>query len=139
MPAPNSSFVAIAAGDRHSLGAKSDGSVVAWGSNAENQLNVPAPNTGFVSELKNDLSVAEAVGKIKANSSRWVHESFPDSHDFAWQTGYAAFTVSLSALDEVIRYVDNQEEHHRKTTFEEELAAFLKRHGIQYDPRYWLG
>lgn len=98
-----------------------------------------ADHVHIVAELRNDLSVAEAVGKIKANSTRWVHESFPDSRNFAWQTGYAAFTVSLSALDEVIRYIDNQEEHHRKTTFEEELAAFLKRHGIQYDERYWLG
>ena len=90
-------------------------------------------------ELKNDVSVAEAVGIIKANSSKWIHESFADSSDFAWQTGYAAFTVSLSAVDDVIRYIDNQEEHHRKTTFEEELAAFLRRHGITYDERYWLG
>ena len=93
----------------------------------------------LVVELKNDLSVAEGVGKIKSNSTNWIHETFPDSRDFSWQIGYAAFTVSQSELQNVIRYVENQEEHHRKMTFEEELAAFLDRHGIQYDPKYWLG
>ncbi len=98
-----------------------------------------ADHVHLAMELKNDVSVAEAVGIIKSNSSKWVHESFADSPDFAWQTGYAAFTVSLSALDDLVRYIDNQEEHHRKITFEEELAAFLRRHGITYDERYWLG
>jgi len=98
-----------------------------------------ADHIHLLAELKNDVSVAEAVGKIKANSTKWIHEEFADSHNFAWQTGYAAFSVSVSAMDDVIRYIDNQEEHHRKTTFEEELAEFLKRHGIQYDERYWLG
>jgi len=93
----------------------------------------------LVAELKNDMSVAEAVGKIKANSTAWVHKTFPDCAGFAWQVGYAAFTVSQSELENVIRYVENQAEHHRKRSFEEELAAFLERHGIQYDPRYWLG
>ena len=93
----------------------------------------------LVAELKNDMSVAEAIGKIKANSTSGVHKTFPDCADFAWQVGYAAFTVSQSELEKVIRYVENQAEHHRKATFEEELAAFLERHGIKYDPRYWLG
>jgi REP element-mobilizing transposase RayT len=93
----------------------------------------------LVAELKNDLSVAQAVGKIKSNSTNWVHETIPQSRDFAWQIGYAAFTVSLSELPNVIQYVDNQEEHHRKLTFEEEFAAFLERHGIKYDPKHWLG
>jgi len=82
-------------------------------------------------ELRNDITVAEAVRLMKANSSKWIHESFDQSSDFSWQTGYAAFTVSLSAVDDVTRYIDNQEEHHRKTTFEEEFALFLRRHGIQ--------
>lgn len=93
----------------------------------------------LVAELKKDMSVSEAVGKIKANSTMWVHKTFSDSADFAWQVGYAAFTVSQSELENVIRYVENQAEHHRKMTFEEELAAFLEKHDIKYDPRYWLG
>lgn len=98
-----------------------------------------ADHVHLVAELKKDMSVSEAVGKIKANSTTWIGKTFPDYTGFAWQVGYAAFTVSQSELDNAIRYVENQAEHHRKMTFEEELAAFLERHGINYDPRYWLG
>ncbi|MGC9454243.1 MAG: IS200/IS605 family transposase [Phycisphaerae bacterium] len=84
------------------------------------------------------LAVAELVRKIKANTSRWVHLKLPEQHDFAWQDGYAAFSVSLSALDRVLDYIANQQEHHRRMTFEEELKALLDKHGIEYDERYVL-
>ena len=73
---------------------------------------------------------------LKANSSKWVHETFPEHRSFAWQTGYGAFTVSYSNLGRVKRYLANQAEHHRVRTFQEEFLAFLKRHGIEYDERY---
>ncbi|MFG0252358.1 MAG: transposase, partial [Phycisphaerales bacterium JB038] len=58
---------------------------------------------------------------------------------FGWQGGYGAFTVSKSAVDEVTRYINKQEEHHRRMTFQEELVALLERHGIEYDPKYlWV-
>jgi putative transposase len=82
------------------------------------------------------LAVAAAMRVVKTNSSRWVHETWAERRSFAWQTGYAAFSVSQSNADQVRRYIDAQEEHHRRTTFEEELVAFLKRHGIEYDERY---
>jgi hypothetical protein len=59
--------------------------------------------------------------------------------EFSWQEGYGAFSVSASNLDSVIRYVRNQEKHHRKFTFEQELRAILRRQGINYDPRDLLG
>ncbi len=59
--------------------------------------------------------------------------------EFSWQEGYDAFSVSASNLDSVIRYVRNQENHHRKFTFEQELRAILRRQGINYDPRDLLG
>ena len=65
-----------------------------------------------------------------------MHETFPAEADFAWQEGYAAFSVSRSNLSRVAAYIEKQEEHHRKMTFEEEFVALLKRHGIPYDPRY---
>ena len=58
---------------------------------------------------------------------------------FAWQAGYAAFSVSASEYEAVKRYIANQAEHHRKQTFEEELVAMLKRAGIAYDPEKILG
>ena len=82
------------------------------------------------------MAVVEGMRLIKANSSKWVHDTFPDQSHFAWQTGYGAFSVSLSSVDDVVRYLENQEEHHRHQTFEEELVAFLRRHHISYDERH---
>ena len=55
---------------------------------------------------------------------------------FEWQRGYGAFWVSESMSDTVKQYIDNQEEHHRKSSFEDEYIAFLKKHKIEYDPQY---
>jgi len=78
-------------------------------------------------------SISQFVGKVKANSSGWLRQTCGEMSDFRWQDGYAAFTVSLSALPQVRSYIDSQAKHHRKMTFEEELAALLDRHGIEYD------
>jgi putative transposase len=82
------------------------------------------------------LSVAKAVEIIKANSSRWIHEHRVLHRTFAWQAGYAAFSVSESNADAVSAYITGQPEHHRKITFQEELIALLKRSRIEYDERY---
>jgi putative transposase len=82
------------------------------------------------------MSVADTLRGIKANSSKWIHETFAELAGFGWQTGYAAFGVSYSNLGDVRRYLDSQEEHHRTRTFQDEYVAFLKRHGISYDKRY---
>src|SRR4051812_9255421 len=66
-------------------------------------------------------SIADIVRAVKANSSGWIHRQFPALHDFAWQSGYAAFTVSVSKSEQVRHYVATQEEHHRKQSFEDEL------------------
>jgi putative transposase len=80
--------------------------------------------------------MAEAMRIIKANSSKWIHATFADKADFSWQTGYGAFTVSYSNMDQVKRYIAGQEEHHRKQSFKEEFVEFLKRHECEYDKRY---
>jgi putative transposase len=85
------------------------------------------------------MTVADAVGKLKANSSRWVKQTFPRLQDFAWQGGYAAFSVSPSNIDAVAEYIDGQEKHHARRTFDQELLALLDRHGIPYDPQYLRG
>lgn len=81
-------------------------------------------------------ALADIMEKAKASSSGWVKRRWPELRKFAWQTGYAAFSVSRSNVDEVKRYIARQEQHHRKMTFEEEIVAFLKKHEIEYDPRY---
>jgi len=75
--------------------------------------------------------------KFKALSSGWLHRTVPEARDFAWQNGYAAFSVSESQKAQVSRYIASQAEHHKTMTFEEEIAELLQRHGIdEYDPRY---
>jgi putative transposase len=76
------------------------------------------------------ITVAEAVQKLKANSSRWLGEQ---SISFEWQQGYGAFTVSPSLLDTVQRYIRTQEEHHRRRSFEEEFCALLEKSGVAYE------
>jgi putative transposase len=82
------------------------------------------------------ITLAKAVQLIKGGSSLWIHETFPTQENFAWQEGYGAFTVSVSQLDKTIAYINDQEEHHRKKTFQEEYLEFLKKHGVEYDERY---
>jgi REP element-mobilizing transposase RayT len=82
------------------------------------------------------LALSKAVATIKANSSRWANE---EGHKFAWQEGYAGFSVSASVIPEVYRYIQNQEEHHKKMDFDAEFVALLKKHGIEFDPKYVLG
>ena len=85
--------------------------------------------------LPRTVAVAEALKVLKTNSSRWVHESRGDG-TFAWQAGYGAFSVSQSNVSQVTEYIRNQEKHHRKMSFKEELLAFLKKNRIAYDERY---
>jgi putative transposase len=82
------------------------------------------------------LTLAKAVATIKANSSRWASD---EGHKFAWQEGYAAFSVSASVIPVVIRYIRNQEEHHKKMDFDAEFVALLKKHGIEFDQKHVFG
>jgi REP element-mobilizing transposase RayT len=82
------------------------------------------------------LSIAKALQIIKGASSKWVHETFPEYRRFGWQEGYGAFSIGVSQIDTTVAYIQNQVEHHRRLTFEQEYLAFLKKHGIEYDPRY---
>ncbi len=89
--------------------------------------------------LPSTISIADFVNAVKSNSSRWTHESFPRHQSFAWQEGYGAFSVSKSEQQRVIKYISNQESHHRKHSFKEELITLLDKHEIEYDERYlWL-
>jgi len=85
--------------------------------------------------LRTDVPIAEAMRKWKSLSSGWVHKTFPQQQAFAWQSGYAAFSVSHSMTGRVTRYINEQQAHHRKRTFEEEFMAFLDAHGVEYDPK----
>jgi len=85
------------------------------------------------------LSAAKAIQFLKGNSSKWIHDTFPQHRHFEWQEGYGAFSVSVSQVAQTIAYINNQREHHRIKTFEEEFIQFLKKHHINYDARYVWG
>ena len=84
-------------------------------------------------------SVANVACVIKTNSSRWVHERWPEHRDFARQTGYGAFSVSESGMDAVRDYISRQREHHKKRSFQEEFLTFLRKNKIAIDERYMWG
>ncbi|HET9493334.1 MAG TPA: transposase, partial [Chloroflexia bacterium] len=86
--------------------------------------------------LPSTLAVAVLVREVKANSSRWVHERWPQRRTFSWQAGYGAFGVNHASREQVERYINNQEEHHRKMSFEAEFRALLRKHEIDFDERY---
>ena len=77
-------------------------------------------------------AVAEAISIFKANSSRWLKRR--GVKGFEWQTGYGAFSFGMAQLDQVRRYIENQEQHHKKRTYEEEFLDMLRRAGVEFDP-----
>ena len=79
------------------------------------------------------LSVAKAIQLLKGNSSKWVRETFPKMHSFAWQEGYGAFSVGVSGVDATMAYIRNQADHHRTRSFRDEFVAMLKKHGFTYE------
>jgi len=89
--------------------------------------------------IPSTITIAKALQLLKGNSSNWVNKTYPSLGKFAWQEGYGAFSVSVSQVDKTVAYINSQEKHHRRKTFEEEFLAFLKRHGIPYDERYVFG
>ncbi|MEO8738002.1 MAG: IS200/IS605 family transposase [Edaphobacter sp.] len=86
--------------------------------------------------LSRTANIAELVKQVKSSSSKWLKTQSPAQSKFAWQRGYGAFSVGPTDLEALIRYIDTQQMHHRKQTFQEEFRAFLKKYGIECDERY---
>jgi REP element-mobilizing transposase RayT len=98
-------------------------------------IDGPADHVHLLVKTPATISMADFVRDVKANSSKWVHGTFPRA-GFGWQTGYGAFSVSCSNVEAVREYIEGQEEHHKAVSFQEEFLGFLRRHGIEYDERY---
>jgi REP element-mobilizing transposase RayT len=88
--------------------------------------------------LSKNYSVSKVIEIIKKSSSRWLKEQSKMLSKFQWQGGYAVFSVSQSKVDETKEYIANQEEHHRKVSFSEELKGFLKKYKVDYKDEYLL-
>ena len=99
-------------------------------------INGPTDHIHLAVSLAPDICLSDFMRILKSNSSRWIHETFPELKTFSWQDGYSAFTVSFSGMDRVIGYINNQQEHHGKLSFDEELIILLKKHNIEFDVKY---
>jgi REP element-mobilizing transposase RayT len=99
-------------------------------------INSVADHVHILFELARTVSVSTAVEDVKKSSSKWIKTKGAEFAGFAWQAGYGAFAVSESNVAAVREYVANQQEHHRRKSFQEEYRAFLERHRVAFDERY---
>jgi len=86
--------------------------------------------------LSRTMTIAQLVEEVKTGSSKWMKTQGDDFKDFSWQRGYSAFSVYYREIDRLLAYIDGQEEHHRKRTFQEEYRDLLAEHGVEFDERY---
>jgi putative transposase len=86
--------------------------------------------------LSKNQPLSRVVMEVKRATSKWLKTRGPEFANFHWQAGYGAFSIGQSGLKEATAYVNNQPEHHRKKTFQEELRALLKLYGLEFDERY---
>jgi len=85
---------------------------------------------------KPDIALSDLVRDVKAGSSKFINEKHWVRGRFSWQEGFGAFSYSRSQLGTVIRYIENQQNHHARKTFREEYVELLEKFGVEYDPRY---
>jgi putative transposase len=88
--------------------------------------------------LPSSVPIAKAIREIKSAASLWMHQA-GQGRDFEWQEGYGAFSIGMAQMSATIAYIAHQKEHHQKRDFQAEFLAFLKKHCIEYDPRYVWG
>lgn len=84
-------------------------------------------------------AIAEVIKDIKIGATKWINRSFKEMKGFSWQEGYGCFSVSESQIGVVLKYIMNQETHHKHYTFKEEFTNLLRLHEIEYDEKYlWM-
>jgi putative transposase len=90
----------------------------------------------FLIGMKPSCCLSDLVREVKKSSNEFIKEKKFTKFKFQWQEGYGAFSYSHSSLDNVIGYIMNQKEHHKKKTFKEEYIEFLKKFEVEYKPEY---
>lgn len=86
--------------------------------------------------LGKTLSISELIGDIKRDSSVWIKKQDSQFSNFHWQEGYGAFSIGQTQVNEVIKYISNQKEHHKEKSFENEMRSFYQKYGIEFDECY---
>jgi putative transposase len=100
------------------------------------QIGGDSDHVHLAVSLSRTITLAKLLEEIKTGSSKWIKTKGDAYAHFAWQTGYGAFSVGQSQLDDLKRYIAGQREHHRVKSFQEEFRDFLQKYGIFYDERY---
>jgi REP element-mobilizing transposase RayT len=95
-----------------------------------------ADHVHILNRLARTIDLATLVREVKRDSSKWIHEAAPQLRGFHWQAGYGAFSISPSHVDALVRYIENQEEHHRGVTFQDEFRRICNKYGVAIDERY---
>ena len=99
-------------------------------------INSVADHVHILLKLARTVRIATVAEQVKKGSSKWLKSEFSNLHSFSWQAGYGAFSVSESNAASVAHYIQEQEEHHRHKTFQEEYREFLTKNKIKFDERY---
>jgi len=86
--------------------------------------------------LSRKFAIMKVIQEAKTETSKWIKKQSNETSDFSWQAGYGAFSVSESNIPQVKEYIQNQKEHHRRMTYQDEFRELCKRHGIELDERY---
>ena len=100
------------------------------------EINGTADHIHLLAKFSPTIAVSDMLRLIKTNSSKWVHDERLADHEFRWQTGFGAFSVSHSQVERVRQYIQNQQRHHRRQTFKDEFLALLHKHNIEFDERF---
>lgn len=100
------------------------------------KINGTPNHIHILSTMSKNIALAKFVEEIKRNSSRWIKTKGERYQEFAWQGGYAGYSVSQSVVEKVARYIDNQKQHHKTISFQDEYRKFLEEYGVDYDENY---
>jgi len=100
------------------------------------KINGTEDHIHILATMSKNIALAKFVEEIKRNSSRWIKTKGLEYQDFAWQGGYAEYSVSQSVVERVKKYIENQKEHHKKISFKDEYVQFLAEYKIDFDENY---
>lgn len=100
------------------------------------EINGTEDHVHILALLPPKIAISDALRVVKANSSKWVHETILDLRRFGWQDGFAAFSTSKSQVESVRQYIIDQKAHHAKLVFKSELLGLLEKHEVEFDERY---
>jgi REP element-mobilizing transposase RayT len=99
-------------------------------------INGAADHVHVLCGLSRKIAVMDLVESVKKETSKWIKTKGARYHDFYWQAGYGVFSVSESNVEQVLRYIESQEEHHRRLSYQDEFRALCAKHGLVIDERY---